>query len=135
MPVSTEELIAINSLLIEREAAFARVHELEATINQRLGVKYPFPAPTVALPALVKKKPFKTKKQQNKTTVFKARRLLANEVGYRISSLERGQISQQELTDLRLINPLLQENLPDCKLITIETINLTGQVIDTLFPQ
>jgi len=135
MPVSTEELIAINSLLIEREAALARVHGLEATINQRLGAKYPFPAPTVALPASVIKKPFKTKKPQNKTTLFKARRLLANEAGYRISTLERGQVNRQELTDLRLVNPLLQENLPDCKLITIETINLTGQVIDTLFPK
>ncbi|MFQ3225941.1 MAG: hypothetical protein ACI8Z5_002210, partial [Lentimonas sp.] len=37
MPASTEELIAINSLLIEREAEFARVHSIEAQISQLLG--------------------------------------------------------------------------------------------------
>lgn len=135
MPASTEELIAINSLLIQREAAFARVHELEQKIDQLLGDNYPFEAPSVALPSALKKKPAKANKAERKAAPFKPRRLNENEVGYRISSQDRGQNTQQELTDLRLIEALLAETLPDMKILKIETIDLAGTAIETLFPE
>ena len=62
MSASTEELIAINSLLIEREAEFARVHSIEAQISELLGAEYPFDPPEVIVPSTITKKPTKAKK-------------------------------------------------------------------------
>lgn len=134
MSASKEELIAINSLLIEREAAFAHVHTLEAEIAQFLDTPYPFEAPAVQLPSSIKKKLTKTKKAKKKAAL-KPRRLVAHEVGYRLTWLDKGKTTEQTITDLRSIEALLKESLPGTKLLKIETIDLSGTTIQTLFPE
>ena len=54
MLVSSEERIAINSLLIEREAAYARVSQIEESIHHLLDAHYPFPTPKSLPPSLPK---------------------------------------------------------------------------------
>jgi len=133
MSASPEELIAINSLLIEREAELARVHTAESRINELLGTAYPFEAPGVTLPSSIKKKTTKPKKAQAKTVALKPRRLDIGEVAYRITWTEKGQTIEQNATELKHLNVLLQETLPGMKLLKIETVNLNGQGIEILF--
>ena len=134
MSASPEELIAINSLLIQREAALARVHITESRINELLGGVYPFEAPSVTLPSSIKrKKPTKAKKTQAKAVALKPRRLNPGEVAYRITWTEKGQTTEQNATELKHLNALLQETLPAMKLLKIQTLDLNGEPVDTLF--
>ncbi|MGZ0656843.1 hypothetical protein ACWPKS_14650 [Coraliomargarita sp. W4R72] len=133
MSASSEELIAINSLLIEREAALARVHITESRINELLGGEYPFEAPSVALPSSIKKKVVKAKKVKAKPVALKPRRLNLGEVAYRITWTEKGQTTEQNATELKHLNALLQETLPGMKLLKIQTLDLDGEPVETLF--
>jgi len=133
MPASTEELIAINSLLIEREAAFAQVHTLESQINALLGDDYPFEAPEAELPSWTKKKVKKPKKEKAKDSSIKLRRLNDDEVAYRVTWIDKAQTIVRETTDIRTVNTLIQEGLPGLKLVSIETVNLNSEIIDTIY--
>jgi hypothetical protein len=134
MSASPEELIAINSLLIEREAALARVHITESRINELLGGEYPFEAPGVTLPSSIKKKATKkAKKTQAKAVAIKPRRLNTGEAAYRITWTEKGQTSEQNATELKHLNALLEETLPSMKLLKIETVDLNGEPVETLY--
>jgi hypothetical protein len=134
--VSPEELIQINHLLIEREAAFARVHTLEQAIHKLLGAEYPLPAPPAALPSTLHKKATKAKKNPTPTSAVKgpkARRLADGEVAYRVSWRENGEPRETELTDLRSLEPIIEESLPAIRLLSITTIDIDGHVMDTLY--
>lgn len=133
MSASPEELIAINSLLIQREAELARVHMTESRINELLGADYPFEAPNVTLPSSIKKKANKPKKTKSKATTIKPRRLNAGEIAYRITWLDKGQTTEQKATGLKHLTALLQDSLPGMKLLKLETVDLNGEVVDSLF--
>jgi hypothetical protein len=102
MSASTEELIAINSLLIEREAEFARVHSMEAQISALLGAEYPFEPPEVTIPSTIKKKVGKAKRAP-KQAALKLRRLGPGEVAYRITWIDKGQRVTNEVTELKAV--------------------------------
>lgn len=133
MSASPEELIAINSLLIQREAELARVHITESRINELLGENYPFEAPSVTLPSSIKKKAAKPKKSKAKQVAFKPRRLNPGEVAYQITWTEKGQTSEQNATDLKHLNSLLHEPLPGMKLLKVQTIDIDGAPVETLY--
>lgn len=134
MSASPEELIAINSLLIEREAAFARVHTAENRINELLGGDYPFEAPNAILPSSIKKGARKKpKKAKAKVVTIKPRRLNLSEVAYRITWSEKGRTSEQNATELKHLTALLQKTLPGMKLLKIETVDLHGQSVEIIF--
>ncbi|MGJ8639660.1 MAG: hypothetical protein ACSHYA_09730 [Opitutaceae bacterium] len=133
MSASPEELIAINSLLIKREADFARVHTLESQINKLLGGEFPFEPPEVVVPSTIKKKATKAKKAKPKPKPLKPRRLNPGEVAYQMTWLNKGQTTTHQATSLKSLNTLFQESLPEMKLLKIETIDLEGQLVETLF--
>jgi hypothetical protein len=137
MPASTEELIAINCLLIEREAEFARVHTLESEISALLGATYPFSPPTVVLPSTIKKKAstgkVKVQLEKQADPPIKIRRLVANEAAYRLTWLDKGQIVTNEVIDLRAVDGLIQDSLPALKLVQVETLDLAAKSIAVLF--
>jgi hypothetical protein len=133
MPASPEELIAINSLLIEREAAFARVHSIESRISELLGEPYPFSAPAVELPSKIKNRAKKTTKQKGtKSKPFKPRRLNADEVAYRLTLIDKGQVIEQSATDLKHVTTLLADSLPGMKLQKVETVDLNNKSVEVL---
>lgn len=138
MPASTEELIAINSLLIKREAAFAHVHGLESQIEALLGgdqYQFPFAPPEVTIPSTIRKKQSKAKRTKQTSHAPKLRRLAEHEVAYRLTWTDKGQIATNEVTDLRSIDALIQDSLPAQKLQKVETLDLSAQPIDTLYSQ
>ena len=132
MSASPEELIAINSLLISREAAFARVHSVESQINALLGETYPFDPPGVVVPSTIKKKTTQPNKSKAKAKPFKARRLNEGEVGYRMTWIDEGQTLEQTATDLRTLDTIMQQSLPGMKLLKVETVDLNGQISEIL---
>ncbi|CAA6677417.1 MULTISPECIES: hypothetical protein [unclassified Lentimonas] len=132
MSASTEELIAINSLLIEREAEFARVHSIEAQISELLGAEYPFDPPEVIVPSTIKKKPTKAKKAA-KAKPLKVRRLADGEIAYRFTWIDKGQTVTNELTELKAIDTLIDDALPGMKLLKVETLDFDSATIETLY--
>jgi hypothetical protein len=132
MSASTEELIAINSLLIEREAEFARVHSMEAQISALLGAEYPFEPPEVTIPSTIKKKVGKAKRAP-KQAALKLRRLAPGEVAYRITWIDKGQRVTNEVTELKAVAPLIHDSLPGMRLLTVETLNFESTAVATLY--
>jgi hypothetical protein len=132
MSASTEELIAINSLLIEREAEFARVHSIEAQISALLGAEYPFDPPEVIIPSTIKKKAIKTKPAA-KEAAIKIRRLADREIAYRFSWLDKSQAVTNELTELKAVDALINDTLPGMKLLKVETLDFDSATVQTLY--
>ena len=132
MSVSTEELIAINSLLIEREAEFARVHAIEAEITALLGAHYPFEPPAVTIPSTIQKKPSKANRAP-KPAGLKLRRLAPGEVGYRLTWIDKGRRVRNTVTDLRALAPLLHDSPPGIQLLSVETLDFDSAPVDTLY--
>ena len=132
MSASTEELIAINSLLIEREAEFARVHSIEAEISALLGAEYPFDPPEVTIPSTIKKKASKAKRAA-KAAPIKIRRLADGEVAYRFVWIDKGQTVTNELTELKAVDALINDSLPGMKLLKVETLDFDSAAVETLY--
>ncbi len=137
MSVSTEELIAINGLLIEREGAFARVSEIEQSINRLLGDEYPFDAPEAVPPSAFKRKALKQKRitEAKAPDAPKIRRLKAGECAYRFTWSEKDGVHVREATELRPIEALIKQPLPGTKLLKVETLDLDSAVVDCLYDQ
>ena len=137
MSASPEELIAINSLLIKREAEFARVYSVETQINALLGASYPFDPPDTVVPSTIKNKAVKANNTKAKAKPFKARRLNeeAGEISYRMTWIDKEQSVEQTATDLRTLDAIIQHSLPGMKLQKIETIDLNSETIEQLFPE
>jgi hypothetical protein len=131
MPASTEELIAINSLLIEREAEFARVHSIEAQISQLLGAEYPFDPPEVIVPSTTRKKPVKASRAA-KVAPIKLRRLVQGEIAYRFTWIDKGQTVTNELTELKAVDALINDALPGMKLLKVETLDFDSATVERL---
>lgn len=134
MSISSEELIAINGLLIKREVAFARVGSIEQSINELLGGDYPFPTPEAIPPSTQKrkgkKKAAKAKKPQGPP---KLRRLRSPEVAYRIHTIEQGQPQQRDASDLKPLEAIIKGTIAGIKLTKAETLNSSGEAVEVLF--
>ncbi len=136
MSVSTEELIAINGLLIEREGAYARVGEIEQSINRILGGEYPFDTPEAIPPSAYKRKKVKkTPRAAQKTAnaPIKLRRLKAGECAYRLTWSEKGEPQTSEATELRAIEKLIKQPLPGMKLLKVETLDADAAVVESIY--
>ena len=134
MSISTEELIAINGLLIEREGAYARVGNIEQSINQLLGGDYPFPAPeTIPTSTQKRKAKKKTAKAAKPKGPLKLRRLRNPEVAYRIHTLEHNEPKQGESQDLKPLDAIITGTISGIRLSKVETVNNRGEVVEILY--
>lgn len=134
MSISTEELIAINGLLIEREGAYARVSNIEQDIEKILGGEYPFPTPEAVPPSHHKRKPNKKPKTKaTKKAHPKLRRLKTGEYAYQITWLENGTQNQQTILQPAAIDTLIKDPLPNCKLLHVATLDANSQVVEQIY--
>lgn len=137
MPANTplDELVAVNSLLIERETNLADLSHIETTISEILGQPYPFPEPSAHLPSTQKgrrvKHSRKPKAKANKQT--KIRRLKPGEIGYRVTVLELGVRKTHDLLDIAPIQDQLSNPLPHYRILEVLTIDTALETVDTLF--
>jgi hypothetical protein len=133
MSPTTEERIATTGLLIEREAAYARVAEIEAEINGLLRGKYPFPTPEEIPPSLTKRKPKKAAQQKPpKSQPIKLRRLKDDECAYRYRWLEKGAERQACSIHAGLIENFIKTPPAHIRILAVETVDIDASVQDTL---
>lgn len=131
--MSIDELVAVNSLLIERETSLADLSHIETTISDILGEPYPFPPPSTPLPSTLKSARAKALKQPKAKTAPKIRRLKEGEIGYRVTLLENGQSHTHDLLDFCPFQDLLARPLPHHRILSVATIDDAHAPIDTLF--
>ncbi len=130
MPI--DELVAINSLLIKRESELSRLSQIESSLSEILGQRFPFEPPQEPLPSTLKRKATKAKKRPNPKKVPKLRRLRAGEMAYRVVTLEHGEHKKQDLIDVSALQDLLEHPLPQHRILSIHTLSDSLLPIDTL---
>lgn len=135
MPLPTEELIAINDLLIERETAFAHIVRIEDTISGILGQSYPLQPPEAILPSTVKKKVKKRSIPKTKEASIKLRRLNQDEVAYRVYYLEQAKPNQVDLVNVSAAQNLHDNPLPGIKVTRIVTLGADLEIAETLLDE
>jgi len=131
--MSIDELVAVNSLLIERETSLADLSHIERTITDILGQPYPFQEPAAALPSRKKGKRAKAPKKQKAKATPKIRRLKDGETGYRVTLHENGQVQTHDLLDFAPFQTLLAKPLPHHRIQKVETLNDSLAPSDTLY--
>lgn len=132
MPAA-ESQIRINTLLLEREALFLRVHDLEAQAAAIFGEPFPFTRP--ALPSdkrsKKKRKPAKAKTAEPK---IKIRKLEDGETAYRVT-YRQGEAELTEQYDTPdPLTTLLATQSSDLEVQIIETLDETGTPKTQLYP-
>lgn len=130
--LSIDELVAVNSLLIERETCLADLSHIESTISDILGQDYPFPEPEASLPSCKKGKRAKAGKKPKAKKPPKVRRLKEGESGYRITLLENGDRKCHDLVDFAPFQELLANPLPHHRIESVATIDDSLELIETL---
>ena len=135
MSVSPEELIAINSLLIEREEAYARVAEIEQSICHLLGADFPFEPPRAIPSSAHKRKASKKRRAASKKAQGppKIRRLKPGECAYRFTWSEKEHVQVREATELRAIETFIKHPTSGNKLLKVETLDIDSEVVDCIF--
>lgn len=117
-----DQQIQINSLILQREELFVRVHELEQAAAAILGEPYPFTRPP--LPS--------DQRGKRKSTPARAardllRRLEGFETAYRITYRRAGQSVQEDHDDLDAVRSLLATQGASLQVTRIETVDLGGR--------
>ncbi|WP_378924065.1 hypothetical protein [Pelagicoccus mobilis] len=131
--MSIDELVAVNSLLIERETCLADLSHIEHTISDILGEAYPFEDPKVELPSRKKGKRAKAPKKQKAKAPPKIRRLKPGESGYRVTLLENGEVQTHDLLDFAPFQSLLATPLPHHRIQKVEILDDSFESADILF--
>ena len=133
MPAA-ETQIRINTLLLEREALFLRVHELEHAASAILGEPFPFALP--AIPSTARRKKGKAKPRQPATAPkFKLRKLEAHEVAYRVTYQDHDDLKTEEHDTPNPLQTLLAAQGKTLAVQSIETLDATGTPVEQLYPE
>lgn len=134
--MSIDELVAVNSLLIERETCLADLSHIESTISDILGQPYPFSGAPVELPSLRKRaaapKRAATAKSASKPPP-RIRRLKPEEFAYRVTTSESGVQSSSDIFDFTPFQDLLANPLPRHRILKVETIDERQNATETLY--
>jgi hypothetical protein len=137
MSLSTEERIATTGMLIEREAVYARVAEIETEINQLFQGAYPFPAPESIPPSLSKRKAKQAPKAKAAkppgAPVIKLRRLREGECAYRYVWLAKGAEQNATSIDARLVETFIKSPPPGIQILRVETVDIESIPQETLY--
>jgi hypothetical protein len=122
--MSADSQIRINALLLQREALFVRVHEIEGAVSALLGEPYPFTRPALPSDQRVKRKaPARAAAAGAKD---KLRKLEPDETGYRVTYRQQGQIRVETHDSPDALRTLLASQSAQLEVQLIETIDATG---------
>ena len=124
--MSADSQIRINALLLQREALFVRVHEIEGAVSKLLREPYPFTRPALPSDQRVKRKtPVRTAVASAKD---KLRKLEPDETGYRVTYRQQGQIRVETHDSSDALRTLLAAQNAQLEVQLIETVDSTGTV-------
>ena len=128
---AAESQIRINTLLLEREALFLRVHELENAAAAILGEPFPFPRHPLPSDKRSKKKR-KPAKAKTADTKIKIRKLESGETAYRVTYAQGGEVLTELHDTPEPLTTLLATQSPRLKVQSIETLDEIGTPIAQL---
>ncbi|AHF91390.1 hypothetical protein OPIT5_15365 [Opitutaceae bacterium TAV5] len=121
---SGDQQIRINTLLLEREALFVRVHDLERAAAKILGEDYPFTRPL--LPSDVRAK-IRPKKKSARTAVDDPlRKLEPGETAWRVTWTQAGQTYQETHDNADALRTLLASQGEQLRVTRLETVDAAG---------
>ena len=132
MPAADSQ-IRINTLLLEREALFLRVHELENAASAIFGEPFPFTRPPLPSDKRSKKKrkPAKPKSAEPK---IKIRKLEPGETAYRVTYRQGEEVLTEQYDTPDPLTTLLATQSPHLQVQSIETLDDTGTPNSQLYP-
>ncbi len=127
-----DQQIQINTLLLQREELFVRIHDLEKTAAAILGEPYPFTRPPLPSDVRTKRKsPVLPRAASGLSGAGGAReslrRLEGLEIAYRITYRRFGQVGQEEHDALEALHTLLASQGAQLTVTRVETIDLGGR--------
>ena len=122
--------IRINALLLEREALFVRIHEIERAASVLLREPYPFTRPVLPSDQRVKRKSVPRGPQAIAKTQF--RKLESDEVSYRVTYRQLGQVRVEIHDSPDALRTLLAAQGAQLHVQLIETLDADGNVKTTL---
>lgn len=131
--MSDSSQIRINTLLLEREALFVRVHEIERSVEALLGEPYPFTRPP--LPSDQQGKRKKPARAGGSAARDKLRKLEGDEVAYRVTYRQLGQTRVETHDAPDALRTLLAAQGAQLQVRSIETIAADGTVKSVLLEQ
>jgi len=124
--MSADSLIRTNALLLQREALFVRIHEIERSVSSLLREPYPFTRPALPSDQRVKRKtPARSTAASAKD---KLRKLDpdADETGYRVTYRQQGQVRVELHDSPDALRTLLAAQGAQLEVLLVETIDSTG---------
>lgn len=121
--------IQINQLLLDREAQFVRVYDLEQAAAQILGEPYPFTKPPLPSDNRGKKKAASPKAVARD----RLRRLEDGETAYRVTYRQFSQTLTEEHDDLDALRTLLAAQGASLQVLRIETLDTGGRPKEALY--
>lgn len=130
MPAA-ESQIRINTLLLEREALFMRVYELEGAASAILGELFPFTRPPLPSDKRSKKKR-KPTKAKTADTKIKIRKLEPGETTYRVTYRQGEEILTEHHDSPEPLTTLLATQGALLEVQSIETLDETGAPVAQL---
>lgn len=119
-----DQQIQINSLLLDREERFVRIHDIEQAAAALLGAPYPFTRPALPSDAKPKRKPAAPRPASPADPL---RRLEGLETAYRVTYRRFGQIVTEDHDDLDALRTLLSAQGAHLTVTRIETTDLGGR--------
>ena len=119
-----DQQIQINSLLLDREELFVRIHDIEQAAAALLGAPYPFTRPALPSDAKPKRKPAAPRSNSPGDPL---RRLEGLETAYRVTYRRFGQIVTEDHDDLDALRTLLSAQGANLTVTRLETIDLGGR--------
>ncbi|GHB98326.1 hypothetical protein [Cerasicoccus arenae] len=135
MALTTQKRIQVEHLLLQREAAYVRVHELESQIKTIFGDTYPFPPPPEPVVTGSSPKAHPKKKRAGKTdkTTFRLRPLTNDEAAYRIRFIQDNGVLDEVHVDRKSIESVFQATTETSMISWIETIDAQGKMRERIY--
>ncbi len=112
-----DQQIQINTLLLEREALFVRIHELENAASALLGEPYPLTRP--ALPSDARP----AKRKPARPAADPIRPLEGRETAYRVTYRRAGQLVTEDHDDTAALRTLFASQGTHLQVTRLETID------------
>jgi hypothetical protein len=135
MEISTQQRIELEHLLLQREGAYARVHQAEAEITKIFGEEYPLPPPPedVVTGPIPKKKARKSRATAKKKAVPKIRPLDEDESAYRIGFLQEGSEVSEIHVDRKAIQNLFKTGAAAQIVLWVDVLDEAEDIAERIY--
>ncbi len=128
-----DHTLRLNELLLEREAQFVRVYDLEQAAAKLLGEPYPFSKPVLPSDGKGKRKVAVPRSGLVAGSRDRLRRLEDGEVAYRVTYRQFDQIVSEEHDELDAIRTLFASQGAQLQVVRVETLDAVGAVRTVIF--